>query len=251
MCGRYAVYGDVGMTAAQPAIRDSGRSRAAIPSRPVVDPLQFRSAGLRIQNYDARPTQDLPIYHAVPEEFNEPDLRLASWGLVPYHCQDIKAFRRRYSTINARAESIANSRVYGNSFRARRCLVPMRGFYEWQDVAGGAKRRWYIRVPEEPVFACAGIWDRCGPLVSFSIIVCRPNDLLSQLHNSNPRMPVIIPAELQDAWMDPAASSAELEALLEPLEDARMEAYPVANRAAGEDQVKPLGPPAPGPTDLF
>lgn len=239
------------MTAGQPAIRTSGQNRAAIPPRPVDDPLQFRGTGMRIQNYDARPTQDLPIYQAVAEEFNEPDLRLASWGLVPYHCRDVQAFRRKYSTINARAESIATSRVYGDSFRARRCLVPMRGFYEWQEVAGGRKQRWYIRVPEEPVFACAGIWDRCGPLVSFSIIVCRSNDLLGQLHNSNPRMPAIIPAELQGVWMDPAASSAELADLLEPFEDARMEAYPVANRAAGVDQVKPLGPPAPGPTDLF
>lgn len=256
MCGRYAVYGDLGMTAHRPAIRTSGRSRAEEPSRPTACPLRFRGTGTYIQNYDARPTQDLPIYHPIAEEFNEPDVRLASWGLVPYHCRDIQAFRRKYSTINARAESIAGSRVYGDSFRARRCLVPMRGFYEWQSVAGGGKRRWYVRVPEEPVFACAGIWDRCrdesgAELVSFSIIVCRPNSLLAELHNSNPHMPVIIPAELQEAWLDPAAPSTQLVDLLEPFEDARMEAFPVANRAAGEDQIKPLGPPAPGSRELF
>jgi putative SOS response-associated peptidase YedK len=52
-------------------------------------------------------------------------------GLIPYWAKDIKI---GYSTINARAETVASKSAFRNSFRHRRCLIPADEFYEWQAI---------------------------------------------------------------------------------------------------------------------
>lgn len=62
--------------------------------------------------------------------------------------------------------------------------------------------------PAEPPFLCfAGVWDEAiidgEPILSFSILTGEPNEKIAQLHN---RMPVILPPEKWEAWMDPATA---------------------------------------------
>ena len=53
----------------------------------------------------------------------------AEWGLIPFWAKDAKI---AYSTINARAETVTLKPAFRAAFKARRCLIPADGFYEWQ-----------------------------------------------------------------------------------------------------------------------
>jgi putative SOS response-associated peptidase YedK len=67
---------------------------------------------------------------------NERELALLRWGLVPFFAEDPKI---GYSTINARAETVANSPTLREAMKRRRCLVPATGFYEWQKIGNKSK----------------------------------------------------------------------------------------------------------------
>ena len=56
-------------------------------------------------------------------------LALKRWGLIPYWSKDAKI---GYSTINAKAETVATAPAFREAFKRRRCLVPADAFYEWQ-----------------------------------------------------------------------------------------------------------------------
>ena len=65
--------------------------------------------------------------------------------------------------INARAEGIAAKPAFRAAFKARRCLVPADGSYEWQKVEGGTQPM-LIRLRLSELFAFAGLWETwCGP----------------------------------------------------------------------------------------
>ena len=86
-------------------------------------------------------------------------LRLFRWGLIPSWAEDEKAaIEIMVKTFNARSETIETKPAFRESFISRRCLVPVRGFFEWQHI-GGRKIPWYISLRDEDIFSLAGIWD--------------------------------------------------------------------------------------------
>ena len=95
--------------------------------------------------------------------------------------------------INARAETLSEKPMFRNLVKRNRCLVPANGFYEWKNL-GDHKQPYYITVPDDPLFAFAGLYDTYtndeGEEAStYTIITTEPNELMSTLHN---RMPVIL-----------------------------------------------------------
>lgn len=59
-------------------------------------------------------------------------------------------------------------------------------------------------------FAFAGLWEWCkgtdGPLESCTIVTTEPNELMRPPHN---RMPVILPDDAYDQWLDPKNEDTE------------------------------------------
>ncbi|MDE2802944.1 MAG: SOS response-associated peptidase [Chloroflexota bacterium] len=122
------------------------------------------------------------------------------WGLVPSWAKDLKVGNRMF---NARGETVAERPAFRSALRRRRCLVLADAFYEWQKVAGG-KRPMRIALRSGEPFAFAGLWetwrDPSGVVIpSCTIITTTPNDLLASIHD---RMPVILPRELENLWLD-------------------------------------------------
>jgi putative SOS response-associated peptidase YedK len=81
---------------------------------------------------------------------------LAGYSMVPK--QHIPAGVKRYSTMNARAETIGQLRSYASAWKkAQLCLVPMQCFYEpnWES---GQHERWRIGLADRRDFAVAGLW---------------------------------------------------------------------------------------------
>ena len=50
----------------------------------------------------------------------------------------------RMATFNARAETVESKPVFRDAFKRKRCLIPMSGYYEWQNTPSG-KQPWWAR----------------------------------------------------------------------------------------------------------
>jgi putative SOS response-associated peptidase YedK len=174
--------------------------------------------------FNIAPTQMAPVV------LNEsPDrLSVAQWGLIPSWAKDPTIGARM---INARAETAQEKPSFRTAFKRRRCLVPADGFYEWRKTEG-AKVPLYIRLKTGEPFALAGLWEvwkppEGDPVRTFTILTAEPNELLATIHN---RMPVILPRENEQAWLDNTAGPVELMAMLQPYSSELMEAYEVSKR---------------------
>jgi putative SOS response-associated peptidase YedK len=160
-------------------------------------------------------------------------LRLFRWGLIPSWAEDEKAANEiMVKTFNARSETIETKPAFRESFISRRCLVPVRGFFEWQHI-GGRKIPWYISLRDEDIFSLAGIWDSWKmkggvSLNTFSVVTTRANELMSEIHNTKKRMPVILPAAAEKLWLKEELDKTSADALMEPVAPEILEAHTVS-----------------------
>lgn len=160
-------------------------------------------------------------------------LRLFRWGLIPSWAEDEKeASEIMTKTFNARSETIETKPAFRESFISRRCLVPVRGFFEWQHI-GGRKIPWYISLRDEDIFSLAGIWDSWKmkggiSLNTFSVVTTRANELMSEIHNTKKRMPVILPAAAEKLWLKEVLDKTSAAALMEPVAQDMLKAHTVS-----------------------
>ena len=103
-------------------------------------------------SYNIAPSQSIPI---IRDSETNREMVMARWGLIPGWSKESKT---KYSTINARIESVAAKPTYRTPFKRQRCLIPADGFYEWKQVEGN-KVPHHIRLKDGKVFAFAGLWD--------------------------------------------------------------------------------------------
>ena len=170
-------------------------------------------------NYNVAPTQSVA---AVISEGGGRRLEMLRWGLVPSWADDPEIGSRM---INARAETAPEKPSFRSAFKRRRCIIPADGFYEWKREEGG-KQPFYIHMNDGHPFGFAGLWEIWhDELRTCAILTTSPNAVAAEVHD---RMPVILPRENYDAWLDPEAEREELVSLLVPYEGDDLEAYPVS-----------------------
>ncbi|WP_353737824.1 SOS response-associated peptidase [Kyrpidia sp.] len=167
------------------------------------------------------------------------------WGLVPPWAKDPSIGNRM---INARIETAATKPAFREAIRHRRCLIPADGFYEWKSTAGGKiPMRCTLRSRE--VFAFAGLWETWkgteGKILhTCTILTTAAAPSLASIHD---RMPVIVPRELEQPWLDPGLKDPEAlfrQLRRPPGED--FEAYEVSRlvNSAGVDDPRCIEPAA-------
>ncbi len=102
---------------------------------------------------------------------------------------------------------------------ARRCLVPVTAFSEWSaapDPATGRKRKHWFDLPDDPLFAFAGLWLQADDGPRFAFLTCAPNATVGRVHPK--AMPVILRAgEACERWL--SADGAGAAAMQVPLAD--------------------------------
>jgi putative SOS response-associated peptidase YedK len=185
--------------------------------------------------YNIAPTQPIAVVRHAGR------LELLRWG-IPADAEGARALR-----INVRGESVAVA--YREAFRARRCLVVVDGFYEWQRSRqeGHARGKPFVvkREDGEP-FALAGIWERRvtgdGEVRETCAVVTEPaRGVVAPIHH---RMPVIVPREAFTRWLSGSAGEARgvLESL--PLREVPLVSYEVSTRvnAPANDDATCLEP---------
>ena len=160
-------------------------------------------------DYNIAPATFQPVIR-LNRDTGEREMVMMRWGLVPYFAKSAAEFKG-FSTINAKAESVAERSLWRRPFQKRRCLVPADGFYEWQksDVAHGKSKQTkkpfaYTLRNGEP-FAFAGLWDAWKDpangewLQTFAVITTEANELTGEIHD---RMPVILEPKDYDRWLE-------------------------------------------------
>lgn len=163
------------------------------------------------KRFNIAPTQNAPVVRVDREGRRE--LAEMRWGLVPFWAKDLKIGT---SMINARSEGIEGKPAYREAIKARRCIVPATGFFEWQGEPG-RKQPFAITIPEMPLFAFAALWERwkpaedAEPVETFTIITTDANETVARIHD---RMPVILPMDAIDTWLTGPFDAAR--ALLKP-----------------------------------
>ena len=178
-------------------------------------------------------------------------LRMLRWGLIPGGARDPSIGNR---LINARAETAGVRPSFRDAFRARRCLVPVDGYFEWER-AGRLRQPWLFRMRNREPFALAGLYERWRPppevsapwlpkakpsavVETFTILTTDANPVVAEVHD---RMPVIVPPDAFDQWLGGG------EIALAPYPPEAMTAFrvsPVVNSPANDDPrcVEPLAP---------
>jgi putative SOS response-associated peptidase YedK len=156
-------------------------------------------------------------------------LRELRWGLVPRWSKDPKSGNRM---INMRAETVREKPTWKRTLGSKRCIIPIDGFYEWQDQGKGKRKQpFYITARDGQPLALAGLWatwrdpDSGDELWTCTILTTTANKLMASVHH---RMPVILLPESWDAWLDPDNKDVDqLAALLEPAPEDLLTLWPV------------------------
>jgi putative SOS response-associated peptidase YedK len=187
--------------------------------------------------YNAAPSQELLVIRE-NHKTGERSLDLIKWGLIPHWWQDRKGGRK---PINAKAETLARLPMFREAYAARRCIVPVDGFFEWRAIKGArAKQPFAIAMKDGSPFGLAGLWENWrNPGTgewerTFVIITVPSNDLVAQIHD---RMPAILEPKSYDRWLGLEPDPRDL-LITYPSEPMKM--WPISTRVNSPENDDPL-----------
>ena len=155
---------------------------------------------LRDGTRDICPSQYAIILRAEKDHLNAEKMR---WGFP--------GFQGNGLLINARAESALQKKTYRDSVLNRRCVIPAKGFYEWNN----SKEKFAFESAESPVIFLAGCFNwfeseqdfseiqTSGTAASrvekrFVILTTEARGRAAQIHE---RMPLLLRADEIRAWI--------------------------------------------------
>ena len=187
-------------------------------------------------NWNISPTTTIPFISESKNGSTTRAINLASWGLIPSWAKDSS---RQVNAINARVETVSEKPTFREAFKSRRCLVPVSGYYEWATELGQyrPKQPFFISNKESKTLAIAGIYEEwINPesnqsLTTAAIITRSAVGVVAPIHN---RMPVILPRQLWETWLNPdQLSKSEVEDYLKlidlPKPDEQLRFWPVTD----------------------
>jgi hypothetical protein len=163
-------------------------------------------------NWNIAPTNEIYI---IRNNENGRILDSASWGMIaPWQKSFTDARNSQSHAINARRESIHEKPTFRQAFRTSRCLIPATGYYEWATSLGKypPKQPFYIFANDEnKSLSIAGIWStwksESGEEIQSASIITR--EAVGELATIHSRMPVFMPNERWDIWLDPKVREIE------------------------------------------
>ncbi|MFQ6170031.1 SOS response-associated peptidase [Oryzobacter sp. R7] len=260
MCGRYAATANPDELVLEFEVEDD---RSAEVGRSVLVNPQEPPPGR--PDHNMAPTKQAPVVLTrVPRDDRggapRRQLRLLTWGLVPSWSKDPRGGARM---INARVESVADKPAFARALATRRCLVPARGWYEWQasptavDAKGKPRKQpFFTERADGASVAMAGLYefwrdpavtdpdDSMAWLTTFTVVTGPAEPGLDRIHD---RQPLVIEKDDWATWLDPGTGAADVLPLLETHRPGRFVARPVtravsSNRANGPHLLDPVPP---------
>lgn len=178
----------------------------------------------------------------IPVIMHQAPLDLYHWGIIPSWTKSAEdASDIRTYTYNAMSETMFDKPSFRKAAASQRCAIPVNGFFEWQHL-GKNKQPYYIYLKDDPLMTLAGLYDIWknpkdgSEWHTCNIVTCPANPLMSEIHNSKKRMPVILDHETMELWLNPLTSRDEVLTVCMPYERQNMAAHrvgPLVNGRAG------------------
>lgn len=139
-----------------------------------------------------------PKYPApvVVHEHGRPVMRLLRWGVWPSFARD----KAQYVT-NARDDRLLASATWRRSVAARRCLIPVSGYFEPGAGPAGARGEVLFTLHEQPCFFIAGVWDTDpdgSGTRGHAMVTIAPNAYVAPFQD---RMPAVLSDAAALAWL--------------------------------------------------
>lgn len=262
MCGRYAAsaHPDELVEAYDVEVDATGEVSRSVLKNPQEPPPGT-------PDYNVAPSKQAPVVLTRRPRGDEDapaarQLRLLTWGLVPSWAKDPSIGARM---TNARVETMLDKPAFARAAGARRCLVPVTGWYEWQQspVATDAKGKprkqpfFVTRVDDAPL-ALAGLYefwkdpqapaeDPLSWIVSYTIVTTAAEPGLDRIHD---RQPLALEPDQWADWLSPEVTDVDgVRALVEAAHvPGRFEAWPVG-RAVGSSRNQGAQLIEPAPAD--
>lgn len=158
------------------------------------------AADFSIEHKTVFPSQSTPVIIRHDEENR---IGTMNWGFI------IPGVKKLI--INSRVETIFEKKSFKSSVENRRCIVPATAFLEWKD-----KLPYTVKLENKMPMSFAGIYkkhtDENGISAwQFSILTRESNESMKPLHE---RMPLMLPDQTFETWMDPKTSLDEIHHML-------------------------------------
>ncbi|MBQ2678954.1 MAG: SOS response-associated peptidase [Firmicutes bacterium] len=191
MCTRFYI---------EPDIEETRALIAEIKSSKLAD--KFVKAGSAIlTSGEIRPTNVVPVI--APDRNGRKSAFPMKWGFqIP----------GRSLIVNARTESAAQKPTFKESWKSRRCIIPASWYFEWEHLTGANGRKktgdkYMIQPAGSSITWLAGLYRIEGGFPVFAVLTREPTEELRRIHD---RMPLIMPRDLIDDWINPEAKPEEL-----------------------------------------
>ncbi|WP_131781940.1 SOS response-associated peptidase [Legionella gresilensis] len=196
------------------------------------------------QGYNIAPTEQVLCLRQTEQGLLAEKMK---WGITPWYQTE-----KNTILFNARQESVAEKPVFRQSFKHRRCLMLMSGFFEWHHMkqADSVKKQpFYITREDKKLLAIAAIWERgkteekTNNLPSCCLLTTEANDVIKKVHN---RMPWILNKEQQEFWLQMEPLEADhlelIKQLNQPIELDYFPVHTIVNNARykAKDTINPL-----------
>jgi putative SOS response-associated peptidase YedK len=186
-----------------------------------------------VPRFNICPTMPVAV---VTSEGGTRRLRAMRWGFIPAW---YKTPNDGPLIINARSDTIATKPAFRAAVRARRCIVPASGFYEWQEVEG-QKLPWYFKRMDGEPMGFAGIWQRWGEMDTVAIVSTEAGPGMAGLHH---REAVVLERGDWPLWLGEAGHGAAV--LMRPSAEGVLTCHRVdvrvnSSRAEGPELIEPV-----------
>ncbi|KAB7788308.1 SOS response-associated peptidase [Bifidobacterium cebidarum] len=175
----------------------------AIAEQFSVDKDEVDSAELPQPSYNITPKQTIGI--VAQGRDGRRHLADAYWSLIPAWSQSKEL---AYPTYNARVESACTKPTFAESAKSMRAIIPASGYYEFH-----GRKPYYFHAPDNATLYLAGLFSwwrgeqQSAWLLTSTILTCQAVDGPATVHN---RMPLLVPHNLTDAWLDRSIDGASL-----------------------------------------
>ncbi|MEO9892033.1 SOS response-associated peptidase family protein [Aurantibacter sp.] len=163
---------------------------------------------------------------------DEPDsIEPSIWGILPESfSDDWQDFQNHMNTLNISHKTIDSDVWYAAPFLLRRCLILVTGYFT-NVLVDDQLLPFYISSTTGKPFSIGGIYNKLKDgFLTTSVITVAANKQHQQIHNISNQMPLVIPKNLRNSWLDNTLTVPEIKHFFKtPLKN-ELRAIPVSKQ---------------------
>lgn len=160
-----------------------------------------------LKNAEVRPTDVVPVL--APNKDGKQTVFPMLWGFTISLPKEPNLGNNGWLCINARVETAPKKKTFAESWQRRRCIIPCAYYYEWRHEKNPSngkdvpKEKYMIQPAGMEITYLAGLYRVENGYPVFTVLTTDPPEELLGIHD---RMPVIMPEEAVNDWINPSSN---------------------------------------------